>query len=67
MDMFILLASLSVIGFGGVIGWATIYVILELRKDGIKITEFSIVRYFGYAIGYILLLLAILGMFICAG
>ena len=65
--MFILFVSLCVIGFGGVIGWGVIYVILELRKDGIKITEGPIIRYFGYAIGYILILLAILGIFICAG
>ena len=65
--MLILLVSLIVIGFGGVIGWAILSVILELRKEGIKITDFGLVRWIGYALGYILLLLAILGAFICSG
>ena len=66
-DPIILFLVLFFIGLGGIIGVAIIYVIRELRKDGIKITEGPLVRFFGYVIGFILIILAILGMFICYG
>lgn len=51
----------------GIIGWAVIYVILNLRKEGIKITEGPLFRYACWGVGFILIILVLLFGFVCMG
>lgn len=55
------------VGFGVIIGWAVIYVILQLRKEGIKITEGPLFRYSCWVVGFILIILVLFFGFVFMG
>lgn len=65
--MAILFVIFMFTGFGVVIGILIYSIRLELRKAGIKITEIPLVRFSCWVIGFILVILFLLFMFIIIG